>query len=959
LDNEWYRISSDQGPAVKIVTSRVIVKLRQSKALEDSDLSEYGLSGARVLFTIVPGQSYSISVPEGAEPFEFLDQLMSTPEFAYVEFPAVGHRLKIPNDPLYSTDFCIPYWPSDPGQWYLSPNLTEAPLAWDMGNGSGVLVGLVDSGVDYNHPDLGRNIWTNAGEDADGDGILIWDPVSEVYTLDPDDQNGVDDDGNEYLDDLIGWNFQIPDTLPYDIDGHGTNMAGIIGAEANNNRGIAGIAGRYGSDPGVKIIILKDGDQEPYHDWTAAAIVRAAELGAKVISVASWWSTPQAIIQDAIDMATDQYDAVIFSGTGNFDLPFVQFPASDPSVVAVGASDSNDDRAEWVDGQSIYGSQWGPEIDFVAPGEYLAIASTDPLGAAGRWTGDYNCFYGTSAAVAFASGAAAIVRGMDPSLTWTEVRDVLRDSADKVAGMNGQQWHEEFGYGRLNLFRAIVGAAHKAQVVRGQISTNMTLPDPNKLILSSVYAPADVEIPLGVTVVLRSGSAVLLPALRDDENLGGDPSRVEWIVRGTFAAVGTANFPIEFASVGGVVSGIPIPPLEGDWGGIYFVNGSYGEIQYADVQHATYGIRTNEDVDYVGVTHSSFRKNENDDVNVMISSGFPRVSITNNSITVGGGRGVVLESTEDVGGAYVNNNTIWLDSSSSAGILLLGKGMSSDFPVSGNNISGMYVGSALEIYGTGSWTIVQNQLKNCMFGVYVHKYGTGGNPASFLTPNIGTSSSSSDNTITGNTAGILADSSKARPKVRNNKVNSNTFGVMAMRSAVPNLGTSAQDKGNNTLLSNTTYCVWNRTVGCETDCGSGGIPAQGNYFGSVCEFPACWEGDVDVTNYLCSEPAAADIAMQPIGFPAIEVQSVTPNPMVSSTRVAFSLGKSSSVWVRVFDAQGRVVADLGRREYGAGENAVEWSGRSSSWRKAPAGVYFVNLVTAEHHQETAKVLVVN
>ncbi|MEO1589646.1 MAG: S8 family serine peptidase, partial [Bacteroidota bacterium] len=116
--------------------------------------------------------------------------------------------------------------------------------AWDVETGDqGIVVGVLDSGIDWKHPDLIDNIWQNLAEDADGDGVvLVWNGSSWIF--DPDDENGIDDDGNGYVDDFIGWDFVNGDNNPMDDheSGHGTHVAGLIAASGNNGIGISGVA---------------------------------------------------------------------------------------------------------------------------------------------------------------------------------------------------------------------------------------------------------------------------------------------------------------------------------------------------------------------------------------------------------------------------------------------------------------------------------------------------------------------------------------------------------------------------------------------------------------------------------------------------------------------------------------------------------------------------------------------
>ncbi|RMG37108.1 MAG: hypothetical protein D6732_07335, partial [Methanobacteriota archaeon] len=128
--------------------------------------------------------------------------------------------------------------------------LINAPLVWAEGDsGQGVIVANVDTGTDWDHPDLVNNIWNNPGEDADGDGRTLV-KVGNTWMFDPDDINGIDDDGNGKVDDFIGWDFTSNDNNPDDLDGHGTATAGLVAGD-----GTSGTA--TGVAPRAKIMVLR------------------------------------------------------------------------------------------------------------------------------------------------------------------------------------------------------------------------------------------------------------------------------------------------------------------------------------------------------------------------------------------------------------------------------------------------------------------------------------------------------------------------------------------------------------------------------------------------------------------------------------------------------------------------------------------------------------------------------
>ena len=256
----------------------------------------------------------------------------------------------------------------------------DAPEAWQITRGDGhVVVAVLDTGVDTTHPDLAPNIWRNPGEVAG---------------------NGIDDDGNGYVDDVNGWDFRNDDATVFDspsVDRHGTHVAGIIAAAADNGIGVAGVA------PGVSIMpvkILGSGGQGTSSD-AAAAVAYAEANGATVIN-ASWSGVGATVLRNAIAAASDVL-VVAAAGNNGVDVDAtgaVEYPAGWANdtfgldnVVSVTAVDRSG-------GRPSYANHGADSVDLGAPGH--EIVSTVP----GE---DYATISGTSMSTPFASGVAALV----------------------------------------------------------------------------------------------------------------------------------------------------------------------------------------------------------------------------------------------------------------------------------------------------------------------------------------------------------------------------------------------------------------------------------------------------------------------------------------------------------------------------------------------------------------------
>ncbi|MEK7461445.1 MAG: S8 family serine peptidase, partial [Patescibacteria group bacterium] len=237
-----------------------------------------------------------------------------------------------------------------------------------------------------------------------------------------------------------GYNFFTNSTIPADSNsddnGHGTAVAGVIGATTNNSKGMAGINWQ------ARLVPLKVTNAlgEATTTRVANAIMYAADLGTKTINLSLGTNTDFEVFHDAISYAANK-GVVMVGAAGNDSGGQVLFPAANPSVIAVGSVAANDVVSNF--------SNTGPELDLVAPGENIlsTVLSGDQASYA---TGS-----GTSFAAPYVTGIASLVAIRFPSLTPTQIQNLLQDQADKPIGMAGQNFHNSYGYGRVNAARAI------------------------------------------------------------------------------------------------------------------------------------------------------------------------------------------------------------------------------------------------------------------------------------------------------------------------------------------------------------------------------------------------------------------------------------------------------------------------------------------------------------------------
>jgi subtilisin family serine protease len=349
------------------------------------------------------------------------------PYLDYIEPNYLYNIATTPNDPHFDNQW---------GLQQANDRDIDAPEAWDINHDcNDVVVGLLDSGIDWRHPDLIDNIWQNLGEDADNDGHVL-ELISGVWQFDPGDINNTDNDGNGYKDDFIGWDFANNDNNPMDDNGHGTHCGGIIGARGNNGIGVTGVCWN------VKIMALKflgsDGGGAT-SDATAALNYAVAKQA--TLTNNSWGGAGSSVaLQNAIANAQTHNQLFITSSgndSKNIDTaPFYPANYSSDNIIVVAASTSSDNLA----GFSNYGQA---NVDVLAPG--VDIYSTQP-------NNTYGYESGTSQATAFVTGAAALV--YCNNTTYTNLKNTLLSGIDTKLSMGTQCATG----GRINAFKARANA---------------------------------------------------------------------------------------------------------------------------------------------------------------------------------------------------------------------------------------------------------------------------------------------------------------------------------------------------------------------------------------------------------------------------------------------------------------------------------------------------------------------
>jgi subtilisin family serine protease len=305
----------------------------------------------------------------------------------------------------------------------------DAPEAWNIETGnSDVVIAIIDTGVDYTHPDLADKIWNNEDEIPD---------------------NGIDDDANGYIDDVIGWDFYEHDNDPLDINGHGTHCAGIIAAATDNREGIAGISWH------CKIMPLKRcgyDHTQVYINYAIEAIEYAVDNGACIICMMCGTETYIEAFEDAVNYA---YNKGVFfcASAGNQGWSVKHYPAAFENVTSVAATNDTDQRmyyyypefSTWVI------SNYGDWVDVAAPGQ--EIYSTMPTYNCAFSDYGFSLYYdhlsGTSMAAPHVAGLTALLLSKNPLLSPDAVKALICNNTDPYNSTY------DLGSGRINAQKAL------------------------------------------------------------------------------------------------------------------------------------------------------------------------------------------------------------------------------------------------------------------------------------------------------------------------------------------------------------------------------------------------------------------------------------------------------------------------------------------------------------------------
>ena len=394
---------------------------------------------------------------------ELISQLVSKGEIEFIE---PNYVFTIEKSDEFSKETFLG------NQWYL--DAINVKDVWKKTTGKGIVVGIIDTGIDLEHTDLANQFWINSKEDINGDGKFEpWSDTIEVNGL-KGDLNGLDDDGNGFVDDVIGFDFvdqsfgnigdfNFPDPVPLDENGHGTMVAGVIAAGINDT-GIVGVS------PGVKIVALRAFDLAGNAEVRniASAIIYAALNNVKILNFSFGSRFDSKLLHDAIRFAYSR-GCIMVASAGNDGEIVDHYPSGYPEVISVGATNPQ--------GKIGRSSNYGQRVDIFAPGYEIFTLDLN---------NSYKYVNGTSFSAPIVAGTIALMLEINNHLSISEIKSILQATGKKL-----ENDKKSFGQCIVDAGNAVefVGSS-KCQIISPSEFREINKDEENFLkIIFSIYSP--------------------------------------------------------------------------------------------------------------------------------------------------------------------------------------------------------------------------------------------------------------------------------------------------------------------------------------------------------------------------------------------------------------------------------------------------------------------------------------